>query len=68
MRYRNAEYKTERQADLAKIEINKRDAVLNEILRDNEVEVNYFLNFSPSTRDMFEDFLHRILMAFGVDS
>jgi hypothetical protein len=45
---------------------------LKETLRDikarNEVSLDYFLRFSESIKDLFEDVLRSILSAFGIDS
>jgi hypothetical protein len=46
--------------------------LLKETLRDikhrNEVSLDYFLRFSESIKDLFEDVLRSILSAFGIDA
>lgn len=44
---------------------------LKEMLRDiqakNEISISYFVKFSDNTKDIFDDVLSRIMLAFGID-
>lgn len=67
-RLKNFQYKTERQVELAKIEVASKKETLRDIQLKNEVSLSYFLKFSETTKDMFDEVLRRVFMAIGVDT
>ena len=67
-RLKKTQYKTERQAELAKMEVASKKETLRDIQLKHEVSLSYFLRFSETTKDMFDEVLRRIFMALGVDT
>jgi len=50
------------------MEVANKKETLRDIQMKHEVSLSYFLRFSDTTKDMFDEVLRRILLALGVDT
>jgi hypothetical protein len=49
------------------MKITRLKEILRDILAKNEISIAYFVKFSDNTKDIFDEVLSRIMLAFGID-
>lgn len=50
------------------MEITRLKDLLRDIQAKNEISLSYFVKYSDNTKDMFDEVLSRVFLAFGIDA